>query len=358
MLDRAAPKETSLPELPEITAATDTSPPRAPAAIQAQSHDDYELIVDVDAHLQEGGFWPEIIDLLGNDLLKQTAQAMLRPGSLPLINMQPGMSFQALAGRVPHQSGYNLIHMTNWIINAMPERYPKMKVMWVESGLAWVPFLMQRLDHEVMMRQSEAPGLKRLPSEYMREMYYSSQPLERNDLELLEMTMRKINAQTQLLFASDWPHWDFDPPSAITDLAVSERPGQAQYSRAECGARVQSAGQAFAATRQGRDGRPRRGGCGVSAAACVAQFVTLAEQDLARPADDEISDQELAAVLTAAVRLYALRCEVRDTFPPPLLAEKVTATDVATVVSEMIRVADLNMFDLSMWHGRPRPQQG
>jgi hypothetical protein len=24
----------------------------------------------------------------------------------------------------------------------------------------------------------------------------------------------------------------------------------------------------------------------------------------------------------------------------------------------MIRVADLNMFDLSMWHGRPRPQQG
>ena len=378
MLDRATPKDAPLRELPEITAATDTRAYLARAAVQAQSYDDYELIVDVDAHLQEGGFWPEIIDLLGNDVLKQTAQAMLRPGSLPLINMQPGMSFQALAGRVPHQSGpqeqtndptkaghrfvqivrrtietmgldyqvifptamlhlgmnpmedievelagayarwllesilpedpriiallylpfnspveceklvreygdrpgiigftvcavrhkgvhhnqyarlfsmieetgkplvfhagphwddpsftqlnrfvsmhalsfvhYNLIHMTNWIINAMPERYPKLKVVWVESGLAWVPFLMQRLDHEVMMRQSEAPGLKRLPSEYMREMYYSSQPLERNDLELLEMTMRKINAETQLLFASDWPHWDFDPPSAITTL--------------------------------------------------------------------------------------------------------------------------------------------
>lgn len=113
---------------------------------------------------------------------------------------------------------YNLIHMTNWIINAMPERYPRLKIAWVESGLAWVPYLMQRLDHEVMMRQSEAPGLKRLPSEYMREMYYSSQPLERNDLELLEMTMKKINAETQLMFSSDWPHWDFDPPSAITSL--------------------------------------------------------------------------------------------------------------------------------------------
>ena len=96
----------------------------------------------------------------------------------------------------------------------------------------------------------------------------------------------------------------------------------------------------------------------MSAAACVAQFVSLAEQDLTQPANGDLSDADLAAVLTAAVRLYALRCEVRDTFPAPLIAERVTATDVATVVSEMVRVADLNMFDLSMWHGRPRPQQG
>ena len=47
---------------------------------------------------------------------------------------------------------YNLIHLTNWIINGLPERFPKLKVMWVESGLAWVPFLMQRLDSEYMMR--------------------------------------------------------------------------------------------------------------------------------------------------------------------------------------------------------------
>ncbi|MGZ3409810.1 MAG: amidohydrolase family protein [Xanthobacteraceae bacterium] len=378
MLDRTLHAQKPLRELAEITAATDTRDYLAQATRQSLAYDDYELLVDVDAHLQEGGFWSEIVGLLENDVLKQTAQAMMRPGSLPLINMQPGMSFQALAGRVPHQSGpaektddpakaghrfvqivrrtiesmgldyqvifptamlhlgmnpmeeievelaraycrwltelilpedpriigliylpfnspleceklvrefgnrpgvvgfticavrhrpvhhnqyarlysmieesgkplvfhagphwddpsftqlnrfismhalsfvhYNLIHMTNWVINAMPERFPKMKTVWVESGLAWVPFLMQRLDHEVMMRQSEAPGLKRLPSEYMRDMYYSSQPLERNDLELLEMTMKKVNAETQLLFSSDWPHWDFDPPSAITSL--------------------------------------------------------------------------------------------------------------------------------------------
>jgi predicted TIM-barrel fold metal-dependent hydrolase len=113
---------------------------------------------------------------------------------------------------------FNLVHLTNWIINGLPERFPKLKVVWIESGLAWVPFTMQRLDHEYMMRSSEAPLLKRKPSEYMREMYYSSQPLERSNLKLTEATFEAINAETQLLYSSDWPHWDFDLPSAITDL--------------------------------------------------------------------------------------------------------------------------------------------
>ena len=113
---------------------------------------------------------------------------------------------------------YNLIHMTNWIINGLPERFPKLKVVWVESGLAWIPFLMQRLDHEYQMRSCEAPMLKRLPSEYMREMFYTSQPLEKPNLKLLQATMEAFDGDNQLLYASDWPHWDFDPPSAITTL--------------------------------------------------------------------------------------------------------------------------------------------
>ena len=113
---------------------------------------------------------------------------------------------------------YNLIHLTNWIINGLPERFPKLKVLWIESGLAWVPFLMQRLDSEYMMRSSEAPLLKRRPSEYIADMYFTSQPLERSNLKLTEATFDAIKAETQLLFASDWPHWDFDLPASITSL--------------------------------------------------------------------------------------------------------------------------------------------
>jgi hypothetical protein len=52
----------------------------------------------------------------------------------------------------------------------------------------------------------------------MADMYYSSQPLERSNLDLTEATFKAMHADTQLLFASDWPHWDFDLPNAITTL--------------------------------------------------------------------------------------------------------------------------------------------
>jgi uncharacterized protein len=116
-------------------------------------------------------------------------------------------------------SWFNILHCTNWLVNGLPERFPKLKTVWIESGLAWVPFLMQRLDNEWMMRSSEVPLLKRRPSDYMREMYYSTQPMEMvHNREALELTFKMINAETQLLYASDYPHWDMDLPSTIYDL--------------------------------------------------------------------------------------------------------------------------------------------
>ena len=79
---------------------------------------------------------------------------------------------------------FNMVHMTNWVINGLPERFPKLKTMWIESGLTWAYSLMQRLDHSYMMRTSDCPQLKRKPSEYIKEMYFSSQPIERDHMEL------------------------------------------------------------------------------------------------------------------------------------------------------------------------------
>jgi len=151
---------------------------------------------------------------------------MLEERNLPLVfhagfNWNDGSMSQLNRFLSMHALSFvhcNLVHMANWVINGLPERFPKLKTMWVESGLAWLPYVMQRLDTEYMMRTSEAPLLKKKPSEYIKEMWYSSQPLEVHDLKLTEATFDAINARTQLLYASDWPHWDFDNPSVIYDL--------------------------------------------------------------------------------------------------------------------------------------------
>ena len=122
---------------------------------------------------------------------------------------------------------YNMVHLTNWLCNGMPERYPKLKVIWIESGLAWLMFLIQRLDNEYMMRSSEVPLLKRKPSDYIREMYFTTQPMEMVDnREELELTFKRINAETQLLYSSDYPHWDMDLPSTIYDLPFLSEQGK------------------------------------------------------------------------------------------------------------------------------------
>jgi predicted TIM-barrel fold metal-dependent hydrolase len=122
---------------------------------------------------------------------------------------------------------FNMVHLTNWIVNGLPERFPKLKTIWIESGLAWVPFLMQRLDNEYMMRSSECPSLKKKPSDYMRDMYFTSQPMEMvNNREVLEITFKMMKAETQLLYASDYPHWDMDLPSTIYDLPFLSEQGK------------------------------------------------------------------------------------------------------------------------------------
>ncbi|MCW5691953.1 MAG: amidohydrolase [Pseudolabrys sp.] len=153
--------------------------------------------------------------------------AMLQERNLPLAfhaaytwsDKQLSLTNRFMAVHALGFTWHNMLHMTNWLVNGMPERFPKLKVVWIESGLAWVPFLMQRLDNEFMMRSSDAPLLKRIPSDYMREMYYTSQPMEMvNNPKALEVTFEMINAKTQLLYSSDYPHWDMDLPSTIYDL--------------------------------------------------------------------------------------------------------------------------------------------
>src|SRR4249920_699969 len=92
-------------ELQEITMQTDTRDILAHATRQAESHEDY-FLVDMDAHVTETSFWPEILALIDNDVIRQMGEAnAFRPGNAThaLLNQAPGISHQHLYGRIPHQ---------------------------------------------------------------------------------------------------------------------------------------------------------------------------------------------------------------------------------------------------------------
>jgi predicted TIM-barrel fold metal-dependent hydrolase len=114
---------------------------------------------------------------------------------------------------------YAMIQLTNLVLNGIPERFPNLKLIFMEAGQAWVQLLIARLDNEYRQRSSEAPLLKRLPSEYIREMYFTTQPLEQfDDAEHTRAMFEEISGETQLLYSSDYPHQDFDLPTQVYDL--------------------------------------------------------------------------------------------------------------------------------------------
>lgn len=90
--------------------------------------------------------------------------------------------------------------------------------------------------------------------------------------------------------------------------------------------------------------------------AAASQALAAAEKALAEGATESISDETVQRLLTAGTLLFANKLEMEDRFFLPFTSrEAATATDVVVTVSEMLRAANLNTFDLAMWFRRPRP---
>ena len=154
---------------------------------------------------------------------------------------------------------YNILHMTNWVTNGIGERFPKLPVIWIEGGLAWIPFLMQRLDHEFMLRPSEYPLLKKKPSDYMRDMYYASQPMETVDKRGAGVHLPHDQCGDAAALRLRLSALGFRP--ALDDLgpAVPLGKGQAQHPRRQCRAPVQAAAAQREAKRKPPPLRQSRG---------------------------------------------------------------------------------------------------
>ncbi|MBX9590620.1 MAG: amidohydrolase family protein [Hyphomonadaceae bacterium] len=103
--------------------------------------------------------------------------------------------------------------VTSLVIEGVFERFPKLKVVIVEGGFAWLAPLSWRLDKLYERMRGEVPHLKRRPSEYIREhIWVTTQPMEEPEDRRHVLDMMAWIGWDRLLFASDYPHWDFDDP--------------------------------------------------------------------------------------------------------------------------------------------------
>lgn len=68
-----------------------------------------------------------------------------------------------------------------------------------------------------------------------------------------------------------------------------------------------------------------------------------------------VSDEALAQIITAAVRLYYAKSELEDRPVPAIVqegAETLTATEMLVAVSEMLRDVQLGPMELGLWFRR------
>ena len=117
-----------------------------------------------------------------------------------------------------------MANLTSLIHSGVPARFPRLKIGFTEAGVAWVPYMMWRMDKYFLEYRRMVPFLEKRPSEYMKErMWFATQPIEEpDDPRDLATTIGLYGGENRTLFASDWPHHDFDHPKAILKLPLPE----------------------------------------------------------------------------------------------------------------------------------------
>jgi uncharacterized protein len=119
-----------------------------------------------------------------------------------------------IQGRLARPSFYQ-VHLSSFIFEGVFERFPTLKVALLESGFAWAPAYIWRMDADWKGLRHQTPWVKRLPSEYVRDhIRFGSQPMDEPEPpEALLDIVRWMAAERTLIFATDYPHWDWDDPA-------------------------------------------------------------------------------------------------------------------------------------------------
>jgi predicted TIM-barrel fold metal-dependent hydrolase len=139
----------------------------------------------------------------------------LGPGVHSLIPRLGSWRFPAFVAIVPIQLDEVLAGM---IFSGILEQRPHVKLVLGEAGLGWVPYVIERLDHEhhKYYEQTRDHRLSMLPSEIFARQVYLTYEDEKLGIELIpRIGIRNV------MWASDYPHGDSTWPNSRKAIAES-----------------------------------------------------------------------------------------------------------------------------------------
>jgi predicted TIM-barrel fold metal-dependent hydrolase len=98
-------------------------------------------------------------------------------------------------------------------------KFPKLKVVLIESGVTWLPASMWRLDKTWRGVRAEVPWLEEQPLHTVRRnVRLTLQPFDAPPTEqALAKLLDQLGSEEMLMFSSDYPHWHYDGDDAIPD---------------------------------------------------------------------------------------------------------------------------------------------
>lgn len=96
------------------------------------------------------------------------------------------------------------------IFSGVLMRYPKLKIVLVEGGVGWIPWVLERLDHTFHVhRPYMGSKITELPSETFAKHFYATFGEESSGIRLRDML-----GTDNLMWASDYPHSDTSWPKS------------------------------------------------------------------------------------------------------------------------------------------------
>jgi uncharacterized protein len=133
---------------------------------------------------------------------------------------------QVVKGRLTHPEQVHIcthpmeqmIAVVSIVYGGVLERFPGLRVAFLEAGCGWVPFWLHRMDehweNSVSRDYGQRRGLEMAPSEYFRRQCYVS--AESSEYMLAQVI--ELIGDDRIVFSTDYPHPDSPWPHAVEEF--------------------------------------------------------------------------------------------------------------------------------------------